>query len=74
MSDFLIVERLVLTDGTVLEDRQVFTSTGNFVIVSDNSENPTFTWYNVNEIGYMDGVTKHHSDGGKIGTRQYSWY
>ena len=74
MHDFLMVEKIVLMDGTVLEDKQVFTNSGNFVIVSDGAENPTFTWYNVNEIRVMHGVTYSQGGGGKLGTRQYAWY
>lgn len=73
MNDFLIVEKIILKDGTILENKQVFTSSGHFVIVADRSEDPTFTWFNVSEIRYMEGVTKSHSDGGKIGVRMHAW-
>ena len=74
MHDFLMVEKIAFVDGTVLEDVQVFTNSGSFVIISDGAENPTFTWYNVNEIRVMQGVTYSQGGGGKIGTRQYAWY
>ena len=70
---YLSADKVYLSDGTILQDRQIYFANDNFCIISTKEDNPTITWYNCNQIVRIEGVEAQPKPSMKISTIDGRW-
>ena len=62
----LHINRIKLTDGSILENRDALITNG-FLIVSAESDKESPTWYNLDGISVLEGVNVEQTKSMRIG-------
>lgn len=63
---FIKVDTITFKDATALHNKMVYI-TDRFIIVADSETDTAPTWYNIDLIDRMDGVTSEKTPGLRIG-------